>query len=101
MVMTTHALFCPKMQKNLSHEDVVYRLGGQFWPSRCFMKLEGDCMGKSWEILGRVGAYQLFPPLVGNAGRHFSHLKLSGNTRWRYGPTHPTNGSMNAGLINH
>ena len=24
--------------------DVVYRLGGQFWPSRCFMKLEGDLL---------------------------------------------------------
>ena len=26
-------------------KDVVYRLGGQFWPSRCFMKLEGDRHG--------------------------------------------------------
>ena len=24
--------------------DVTYKLGGQFWPSRCYAELRGDCM---------------------------------------------------------
>ena len=34
----------PQSPREVISGDVVYRLGGQFWPSRCFMKLEGDLL---------------------------------------------------------
>lgn len=42
-VLTKRTNFLPSSPPPF--KDVVYRLGGQFWPSRCFMKLEGDPNG--------------------------------------------------------
>ncbi|CAE7207916.1 unnamed protein product [Symbiodinium pilosum] len=40
--------------------DVTYRLGGQFWPSRCFAKLHGDLL-----MLQRSGRQQAAVSLTG------------------------------------
>ncbi|CAE7352797.1 unnamed protein product [Symbiodinium microadriaticum] len=42
------------------HPDVTYRLGGQFWPSRCFAKLHGDLL-----MLQRSGRQQAAVSLTG------------------------------------